>query len=89
MHGTRQGKEKSLVIFAIYVDDSAAARSRNAEGNEMYAILMQLMRDAGFELKHYDLDGSIKGVEFADQQIIKVNKKHGTGIAVTQPSMHE
>ena len=81
------GNEGFMAVGA-YVDDSAKMRTRNEEGTIMHKELSKILVDAGFKMKDKELDEHEEGIDFAGRLIKNVSNEYGTGIALTQPSMH-
>ena len=63
-------------------------RTRNEEGTIMHKELSKILVDAGFKMKDKELDEHEEGIDFAGRLIKNVSNEYGTGIALTQPSMH-
>lgn len=71
---------------AAYVDDKSIARTRNTEGTELLRQLRQCEANAGFFLKHKELDDCPEGADFMSLNIRNVQNQHGRAIAITQPN---
>jgi hypothetical protein len=72
----------------LYVDDSAKMRYRNEEGTRMHQELLVVLSEAGFKMKEIELDEHPERIYFAGRLVKKFSNIYGTGLAVTQPSMH-
>ena len=80
--------KRGFMAVGVYVDDSLKIRSPNEEGAKMHQELADVLTKAGFDMKDSDLNTSENGIDFAGRLIKKFTNKYGTGIQLTQPSMH-
>lgn len=77
-----------FMAVGAYVDDSAKIRTRKEEGTKRHQELSTGLVEAGFTVKENELDDHPEGIDFAGRVIEIILNIYGTGLALTQPSMH-
>jgi hypothetical protein len=84
----RHKGNNGFMAVGVYVDDLAKVRSDNKEGAQMHQELADIFLKNAFTMKDKELADCPDGIDFAGKHIQLFDNEFGTGLALTQPSMH-